>query len=129
MHQSSVLPTQDLWQRLEEGRLLVDVYERADAVVVRALLAGVRPEHIDIALDNDLLTIRARREQTDAMDQHRIYHQECYWGSFSRTIVLPHHSHPSTIKAFFKHGVLVVVLPKQHSAHDVTVKTEKHFLQ
>lgn len=117
----------DMWQHLTEGQLLVDVYERPDAVVLRSLLAGVRPEHIEIALDKDLLTIRAHREETENIDEHRIIHRECYWGTFSRSVILPAHVQANAIKALFKHGVLVVILPKQ-DIQMVTVKTEEHFL-
>lgn len=118
----------DPWKELQEGRLLVDVYERPDAMVVRSLVAGVRPECVQISLEGDMLTIRGTREESEKMYNHKVYQQECYWGAFSRTIILPQHVAPKMIRAFFKQGILVIVLPKEQLTTGISVKTESHFL-
>ncbi|MBI4240067.1 Hsp20/alpha crystallin family protein [Candidatus Uhrbacteria bacterium] len=100
------------WNMFQEGELLVDMYERADALVVRSLIAGVDPDNLEISLHNDLLTIRGAREDVEEMYDDQFYHRECYWGGFRRTIVLPVPVDPNGIRAYFKNGVVIIELPK-----------------
>src|ERR1044072_1270007 len=91
---------QEPWGLLQEGQLLVDVYERPDALIVRSLAAGVRPEDVEISIQDDMLTIRGKREESELIRDNQFFYKECYWGSFSRTIILPVHVAPDKIKAF-----------------------------
>ena len=116
------------WSLLQEGQLLVDVYERPDALVIRSLVAGIRPENLEIALQDDLLTIRGKREETELVCDNQFFHKECYWGSFSRSIILPVNVHADKIKALFKNGILMIVLPKKTIAQTIVPKTESDFL-
>ncbi len=98
-----------------EGQLTVDVYETPEHVVVVAPIAGVKPEDLDITLVNDLLTIRGSREaHAPARAAH--LHQECYWGRFSRSLILPSDVRADRVKAFLKQGVLTIMLAKQKEA-------------
>jgi HSP20 family protein len=107
------IQTQNSWSILEEGQLLIDMYERADAIVVRSLVAGVDPKDLEISLHNDLLTIRGRREKfEEEVHDDRYYARECYWGPFSRTIVVPTAVDGAHINATLKNGILVVELKK-----------------
>ena len=101
------------WNMFQEGELLVDMYERPDALVVRSLVAGVNPDNLEISLHNDLLTIRGVRENIEEVYDDQYYHRECYWGGFRRTIVLPLPVDPSGIRAFFSNGVVTIELPKR----------------
>lgn len=101
------------WGTLEEGQLLIDMYERQDAIVVRSLVAGVDPSDLEIALHNDLLTIRGKREKLqEEVHDDRYYARECYWGPFSRTLVVPVPVDGSNIKATLKNGILAIELQK-----------------
>ena len=82
---------ESLWSTLAEGELLIDMYERPDAIVIRSLVAGARPEDIEISLHNDMLTIRGKREEIEEIYENQFLYRECYWGGFSRTIILPAH--------------------------------------
>lgn len=105
--------TENSWGILEEGQLLIDMYERQDAVVIRSLVAGVDPSDLEIALHNDLLTIRGKREKLqEEVHDDRYYARECYWGPFSRTLVVPVPVDGSNIKATLKNGILVIELQK-----------------
>ncbi|MBI2644815.1 Hsp20/alpha crystallin family protein [Candidatus Uhrbacteria bacterium] len=112
----SVLPQdtqENSWGILEEGQLLIDMYERSDAIVVRSLVAGVDPQDLEIALHNDLLTIRGKREKfKEEIHDDRYYARECYWGPFSRTVVVPVAVDGGNIKATLKNGILVIELSK-----------------
>lgn len=116
------------WNLLQEGQLLVDVYERPDALIVRSLVAGVRPEDVEISIQDDMLTIRGKREESEIIHDNQFFYKECYWGNFSRTIILPVHVASDKIKAFFKNGTLMIVLPKKTVSTPISLKTENDFL-
>lgn len=106
--------TSDEWMGEEEfeGQLAVDVYQTKDSVVVKAPIAGVRSEDIDIAISEDVMTIRGDRKEEVIVEKEHYYVQECFWGSFSRSIILPTSTIAEKAQATLKDGVLTVVVPK-----------------
>jgi len=95
----------------EEGKLSVDVAETADALFIAAPMAGTPPANIELHLHNDLLTVRGERPSPIPPDAH-YFHNECYWGKFSRTVVLPADVRVEMAEAEYRNGVLVIRLPK-----------------
>lgn len=108
-----------------EGQLSVDVYGTESEVVVVSTIAGVKPEDIDIAINNDMLTIRGQRsqEKEDSVSDH--YYQECYWGGFSRSIILPVEVEADKVSASLKNGVLVVRLPRARKSKSISVRVKE----
>jgi HSP20 family protein len=72
-----------------EGQLSVDVYQTEDSLVITSTIAGVNPEDLEVTLNNDVVTIRGKRQPERQVTQEDYFYQECYWGGFSRSIVLP----------------------------------------
>ena len=72
-----------------EGELTVDVYQTPDTNVIKTMIAGVRPEDLDISISRDMVTIKGRREEEKTVREEDYFARELYWGSFSRTITLP----------------------------------------
>ena len=103
----------------EEGELLVDVYQEDDNIVIKSTVAGVKPEDLDIDINNDMITIRGKRKQVENINSGDFFYQECYWGSFSRSIILPCEVYASRAKASLKDGVLKIVLPKSQKERSV----------
>ena len=104
---------QTTWMDSEySGQLAVDVYEQGKNVIVRAAIAGVRADDIDITVNNDMVTIKGTRHVDDELPAGEYLYQECYWGSFSRTIILPYDINPNGVKAAIKNGILRIALPK-----------------
>lgn len=96
-----------------EGQLSVDVYTTARSIIVIAPMAGADTTAISVTLHDDVLTIRGVREMPVAFDQvQQGIHQECFWGPFSRTVVLPHPVLSHKVQAEYTNGVLVVELTK-----------------
>lgn len=95
-----------------EGELAIDVYVTPSAVVVRSAIAGVRPENLSISLHNDFLTIRGERSEEDTVEADRYVVQECYWGSFSRSVILPVPVEARGAEAVIKNGILKIILPR-----------------
>jgi HSP20 family protein len=98
------------------GQLAVDVYQTKHAIVIRAAIAGVSAEDIDISVNNDMVTIKGMRQVNDEVDASDYLYQECYWGGFSRTIILPVEVKADKVNASLKNGILRVTLPKLEKA-------------
>ncbi|PIR91956.1 molecular chaperone [Candidatus Falkowbacteria bacterium CG10_big_fil_rev_8_21_14_0_10_44_15] len=109
----------------EEGQLAIDVYQSKDAIIVKSTIAGVKPEDIDISINNDLLTIRGARKMDEQISAEDYFYQECYWGSFSRSIILPVEVKPDQIEATIENGVLTIFLPKAQTAKQIEVKIKE----
>ena len=97
----------------DEGELTVDIYDEGANIVVQSTVAGVKPEDIDISLEENTLAIRgSRRRQTEIQDES-FYAKELYWGAFSRSIILPEEVDFQKAQAAIKNGLLTVRLPKR----------------
>lgn len=96
----------------ELSELAVDVYQTNDEIIVKAMAAGVRPEDLDIDISRDMVVITGTRKEGSLAETGDYIHQELFWGSFSRTIVLPEEIDPETAIATEKNGLIIVRLPK-----------------
>ena len=108
----------------ESEELPVDVYQTNNFVVVKALISGISPNNIDVALTRDMLTIQGTREDEREAEDDAYFQRELYWGSFSRTILLPEEVDVEQAEAYEKHGVLVIRLPKINKAKQTKLKVK-----
>ena len=95
-----------------EGQLTLDVYQTPTEIVIESAIAGVKPEDIDINVSSDSVTIRGARHRDEEVKEENYIYQECYWGRFSRSVILPQEIDPENVEAKFKNGILTVKLPK-----------------
>lgn len=110
----------ELWlPQISEGKLSLDVYVEDKNIVVISTIAGVKPEDLEITIDRDILTIKGERKREEPVDKVRYLHQECFWGRFSRTIILPCQVKIDEIKATLKNGILTINLPKKEEKEEV----------
>ncbi|OHA17809.1 MAG: hypothetical protein A2664_04380 [Candidatus Taylorbacteria bacterium RIFCSPHIGHO2_01_FULL_46_22b] len=96
----------------EAGQLAVDVYQTPEDIVIKTMVAGVRPEDLDISITRDMVTIKGTREAANEVTEDNFFFKELYWGSFTRTIVLPQEIEVEEAEAVEKHGLLIIRLPK-----------------
>ncbi len=96
----------------EEGELAIDMYQTPNAIVIKTMVAGVKPEDLDVSITRDMVTIRGERQFGREEQDGEFFHQELYWGSFSRTIVLPAEIEIEEAEAKENHGLLILTLPK-----------------
>ena len=96
----------------EEGELTVDVYQTPEMIVVKSMIAGVRPEDLDVTIARDMITIHGKREEERVENGDDYLVKELYWGSFSRTIQLPEEIDVDEAEAVEKHGLLILKLPR-----------------
>jgi HSP20 family protein len=101
------------WLSQQEGKLSVDVMETDTHVIIRTAIAGVTAHDLEITLVDDTLTIRGSRHHSYEEQPAAFTHvQECHWGSFSRTIILPAHVDSDAVDATMKRGILTIRLKK-----------------
>jgi len=110
----------DDWLPDSEGQLTIDVYQTPTEIVIKSTIAGVSPEDLDITITNDMVTIKGKREKDEVISEGDYYYQECYWGAFSRSVILPVDVEAEKAEAGMKNGILTLRLPKVEK-----VKTRK----
>lgn len=103
------------------GQLSVDVYQTKDDIVIKATIAGVKTEDIDISINNDMVTVRGIRKKDHEVLDEDYFYRECYWGGFSRSIILPCEIKADKVEAILKNGVLTIILPKAAKVSKVKV--------
>ena len=115
--------TEEEWPQNEgEGELAVDVYQTPDSIVIKALVAGVHPQTIDISLTREMLTVSGVRSDEREVEEENYFQRELYWGSFSRTILLPEEVDVERAEASEKHGILMIRLPKINKKRETKLK-------
>lgn len=72
-----------------------------------------------------MVTIRGKREIEETITEDDYFYQECYWGGFSRSIILPMEIIPEKVDASLKNGVLTVKLPKSKKTQSISVKVKE----
>ena len=95
------------------GQIAVDILDLSDAIVIVAPVAGVDPSEVDIGLSRNILTISGnRRENPIYMEARRMLVEECFYGAFSRSIILPENLAFDKISASVEHNVITILIPK-----------------
>lgn len=95
-----------------EGKLPVDIYQTDSHIVIQTPIAGVKKGDLDISIENDMVSIKGERKKPDIVEEKNYFYQECYWGPFSREIILPVEGDPSRMQAVMKDGILTLKIPK-----------------
>ena len=109
----------------EEAELAVDLYQTPTDIVVQTMVAGVKPEDLDLSIARDMVTITGKREENRNIDEDNYFTKELYWGKFSRTISLPQEVEPEEVEATEKHGLLTIRLQKvdKNKTNNVKIKS------
>ena len=108
----------------DEGELSIDMYQTPDNIIIRTMIPGVKKEDLDIALSRDAITVRGKRMEESRIADENYYHQELYWGTFSRTVTLPHEVDIEGAEATEKDGVLTVSLPRIDKGRQTKLKVK-----
>ena len=94
-----------------EGQLAIDVFQTKNDLVIQSAIAGVKPDSLDISMEKDIIIIKGTREKP--LEENGDYFaQECFWGPFSREVILPAEIDPNRAKAEMKEGILTIRMPK-----------------
>lgn len=118
-HRPDTLPEDEF-----QGELPIDMYQTGDNIVIRALVAGVDPDDLDIAITRDMVTIKGKREEYKESADDDYFHKELFWGGFTRTILLPEEVLIDEAEAREKHGLLEIILPKVDKDRSTKLKVK-----
>ncbi|MFH1582650.1 MAG: Hsp20/alpha crystallin family protein [bacterium] len=103
-------PEEEQWFEAE-GQLAIDIYQTENELVIQSAIAGVNAQSVDICLEKDVLVIKGcRRKPLEEKGDY--FSQECFWGPFSREIILPAEVDPDKVLARMKDGILTIRIPK-----------------
>ncbi|MFA6274221.1 MAG: Hsp20/alpha crystallin family protein [Candidatus Paceibacterota bacterium] len=108
----------------DEAELTVDVYQTPTEIIVQTMVAGVKPEDLELTIARDMITIRGKREDLRKVDEENYFTKELYWGAFSRTILLPQEIEPEEAEAIEKHGLLTIKLEKVDKEKKTSIKVK-----
>ncbi|MBI4059737.1 Hsp20/alpha crystallin family protein [Candidatus Giovannonibacteria bacterium] len=102
----------DWLQPEEDGELTVDMMQTPDEIIIQSMVAGVKPDDLDVTITRDMVTLKGRRQKNFEASGKDYFYQELYWGSFSRSILLPQEVDADEAQATLKNGLLTIKLPK-----------------
>ena len=106
----------------EEAELAVDVYQTPTEIIVQTMVAGVKPEDLELSIARDIVSIVGKREENRNIDDENYFTKELYWGKFSRTISLPSEVEPEEVDATERHGLLTIKIKKVDKEKKNSVK-------
>lgn len=108
----------------EEAQLSIDVHHTPTEIIVKTMVAGVRPDDLDVSITRDSVTIHGSRSEDQTVSGEDYIHRELYWGSFARTIDLPEEIDVDGAEASEKHGMLILHLPKLDKNRQTKLKVK-----
>lgn len=115
---------QDEWFTEYEGQLAIDAYQTEDAYIIKAPIAGVKKEDLEVTFTDNVVSIKGSRKVEEEVKKEHYLAQECYWGSFSRSFQLPEGADTEKATASLKHGILTVTIPKEAKSKTKSINIE-----
>lgn len=119
---SEAFGSEDWLAEETEGQLSIDVFQDDHNVYILAPLAGVKAGDVDISITDEVLTIKGVRTAGHEIGAEKHFTQECYWGPFSRSYILPIAVNSENSKATLKDGLLRIEVPKDEKAKTRVIK-------
>lgn len=108
----------------KDNQLAIDLYQTDSNIIIKSIVPGLKPENLKISLHNDLLTIKGSIPERDNVSEDNYFYKECYWGPFSRSLILPHEVDSSNIEASLEDGILTIVLRKTNNhSLEITIRS------
>lgn len=117
----NIVTHEELANEAREGELPVDVAETQSELIILAPVAGADPEQISISFHGDILTIRGTRLSDVMLSREQYFMEECFWGAFSRSIILPTEVRVDEARATFRNGLLTIRIPKQTKTQRIPI--------
>ena len=107
-----------------EGQLPVDVHQTGSDIIIRAFVAGVRPDELSISISRDRVEIEGSRMEREQVSGPDYFTRELFWGSFTRAIMLPQEVDVEASSASAKDGLLTIILPKLDKAKQTKLRVK-----
>lgn len=113
-------------QKTAEGQLAIDMHQTPTEIIIKTAIAGVDQKKMNISIINDLVEIRGSRLNDEIVEEGSYFYNECFWGNFSRSIILPVEVEADKSVASLKNGILTIRLPKSErtKTKKISIKPE-----
>jgi HSP20 family protein len=108
----------------DTAELSIDLYDNGKEIIIQTMIAGVKPDEVEVDIRRDSISIKGTRKESKAIKEENYFYRELFWGSFSRTIQLPEEVDPEAGEATEKHGLLIIRLPKIDKEKQKKVKVK-----
>ncbi|MBI2644320.1 MAG: Hsp20/alpha crystallin family protein [Candidatus Wildermuthbacteria bacterium] len=95
-----------------EGELAIDMYQTESEIVMQAAIAGIGSNDLEVIIEKDIVTISGERRNPLDQESKEYFYQECFWGPFSRQIILPEEVDVAKAEATIKNGIFTLRIPK-----------------
>jgi len=116
---------QEEWlEEEEEGQLAIDAYQDDESVIIKAPIAGVNIEDLEISITDEVVSVKGQRRNESEADRSNYFVQECYWGGFMRSYILPVSVDAAKAEAFLRNGILTIKIPKQEKTKTRVLKVQ-----
>jgi HSP20 family protein len=106
------------------GQLPVDVHQTPNEIIIRAFVAGVRPDELSISISRDMVEVEGTRSEREQISTPDYFSRELFWGSFTRNILLPQEIDVDASSASAKDGLLTIILPKLDKARQTKLRVK-----
>ncbi len=114
----------DEWLDEEEGQLAIDAYQDEESIFIKAPIAGVNIDDLEISITDEVVSIKGTRKNETEINRDSYFVQECYWGAFMRSYILPVSVDAAKAEAKLRDGILTVVIPKQEKTKTRVLKVQ-----
>lgn len=94
----------------------VDIFENKDNLVIEAELPGMKPEDVNVSIENNVLSLHGERRFEKKDEGGNVHRVERAYGSFTRSFTLPPTVSSENVNAVFDNGVLKLTLAKREEA-------------
>jgi HSP20 family protein len=112
------------WLDEEEGQLAVDAFQDEENIVIKAPIAGVNVDDLEISITDEVVTIKGTRKNETETNRENYFVQECYWGAFMRSYILPVSVDAGKAEANLRNGILTIKIPKQEKSRTRVLKVQ-----
>ena len=124
LFEDSVVRSSGLFPSLRAEQPAVDMYQTDTDVVVKASLAGMKSEDVDISVTGDVITLKGEHKEEHETSEENYFRKEMRYGSFTRSLPIPVPVNVDKAEAEFQDGVLTVKMPKTEESKPKTVKVK-----
>lgn len=114
----------DDWLDEEEGQLAIDAFQDEENIYIKAPIAGVNIEDLEISITDEIVSIKGTRKNETETPRDSYFVQECYWGAFMRSYILPVSVDAAKAEARLRDGILTVTIPKQEKTKTRVLKVQ-----
>jgi len=112
------------WLEEEEGQLAIDAYQDEDAIYIKAPIAGVNIDDLEISITDEIVSVKGTRKNETELARENYFVQECYWGAFMRSYILPVSVDAAKAEARLRDGILTISIPKQEKTKTRVLKVQ-----